>query len=211
MYLSDYNTIVNAASFYAKELVGHSIAVMFMDSSTSVESYIAHFGERNFMHLTGVCHTSIKHFDARRFFHLALEGRLIQDDFKMIDRHTTRRKLDVLESTLKGITHATMIGTYNNSGPLLVTDKIIGNVHSCIGFMTDRATGLNYPNTLLNTDVRQKLHNYKRVCAIFRKRDDEESYSEMTHVVKNMPWKIIQFPSDLKYLKDIVLGNELKA
>ena len=206
----DFNTIADAASFYAKELVDHSIVVLYKNSSTSVESYTAHFGERNFMHLTGVCHTNIKHFDANLFFHLALEKRFIAEDFKMADRHTTRRKLDALESTLKGVTHATMIGTYNNSGPLLITDKIIGSVHSCLGFTTDRATGLNYPNTLLNTDVRHKLRDCHQICAIFRKKKQEESYSEATYIDKKAPWDVLKFPEEFQYLKDIILQYEIQ-
>ena len=146
---NDLSIISNAAAIYAKELLGYSLVILYKDSSTSLNSYTVHFNERNFMHLTGVCHKSIENYNTGRFFHLALERRLDKYEFEMANRHTTPRKLEVIEATLKNVPHAYMIGTYNNIGPLLITDRIIGNIYSCVGFTADEYNGLNYPNTLL--------------------------------------------------------------
>ena len=162
------------------------------------------------MHLTGVCHKSIENYNTGRFFHLALERRLDKYEFEMANRHTTPRKLEVIEATLKNVPHAYMIGTYNNIGPLLITDRIIGNIYSCVGFTADEYNGLNYPNTLLKGDTRQKLRECHQICAIFRKKKQEESYSEATYIAKKVPWDVLKFPEEFQYLKDIILQYEIQ-
>jgi len=37
---------------------------------------------------------------------------------------------------------------------MLFTEKVAGNVRGCIGFIQDRHTRLNVPNTLLKKDIR---------------------------------------------------------
>lgn len=207
---NDLSIVSNAAAIYAKELLGYSLVVLYKDTSTSLNSYTVHFNERNFMHLTGICHKSIENYNTGRFFHLALERRLVSDDFEMVNSHTTPRKLEVIETTLKNLTRAYMIGTYNNSGPLLVTDRIVGNLYSCVGFAADEYNGCNYPNTLLKGDTRQKLRDCHQICAIFRKKKREESYSEATYIAKKIPWDTFNFPEEFQYLKDIIIQHEIQ-
>lgn len=47
-----------------------------------------------------------------------------------------------------------MIGDFADRGPKLFTEKAAGNVCGCIGFVKDRNTGLNVPNTFLKKDIR---------------------------------------------------------
>ncbi len=43
--------------------------------------------------------------------------------------------------------NVTMIGDFTDRGPKLFTEKAAGNVCGCIGFVKDRNTRLNVPNT----------------------------------------------------------------
>ncbi|MCX4318644.1 MAG: PBECR4 domain-containing protein [Lachnospiraceae bacterium] len=51
--------------------------------------------------------------------------------------------------------NVTMIGDFTDRGPKLFTEKAAGNVCGCIGFVKDRNTRMNVPNTLLKKDIRE--------------------------------------------------------
>ena len=53
--------------------------------------------------------------------------------------------------------NVTMIGDFTDRGPKLFTEKAVGNVCDCIGFVRDRNTRLNVPNTLLKKDIRDVI------------------------------------------------------
>lgn len=48
----------------------------------------------------------------------------------------------------------TMIGDFTDREPKLYSEKAAGNVCGCVGFVKDRNTGFNVPNTLLKKDIR---------------------------------------------------------
>ena len=58
--------------------------------------------------------------------------------------------------------NATMIGEFTDRGPKLFTEKAAGNVCGCIGFVQDKNTKLNVPNTLLKKDIRD-VKMYARI------------------------------------------------
>ena len=207
--LTEIQKIYNAAEFYKSELLGRSLLVLYLDSHSELNTYSVTFLPRNFMHLTGLIHAHDPKYNSVHFYNDAILKRLKKDDF-YLGAYTTNLKLEILESALANVLRSNMIGTYDNSGPLLITERVVGTVNSCIGFVNDKQTGLNYPNTLLNVDIRRKLRERYRICAIFRKRDDEEEYSEATYIAKRIRWDPLQFPGGLEYLKDLIAREELR-
>lgn len=201
----DLRIVYDAAKIYERELLDRSLLIIYLDRSFGVYSYTVHFKEKNFMHLTGLRHRYIRNFSPARFFHLALSKRLSSKEYQLVDDDTTRLKLDILGSVFNDIMHANMIGTYNNYGPLLFTDQVVGTVHSAVGFVHDNRDGFNYPNTLLNVDVRQRLRNHYQIGAILRKKSSENAYSEITYLVKGIHWESLQFPDEINCFKNLVV------
>ena len=77
-----------------------------------------------------------------------------QEDFSFSKDGSTAQKLDVLENMMGIKRNVTMIGDFTDRGPKLFTEKAAGNICGCIGFVKDRNTGLNVPNTLMFFDER---------------------------------------------------------
>lgn len=76
-----------------------------------------------------------------------------------------------------------MIGQYDNSRIYLQTDKIIGNVNACMGFVKEKNTYV--PNTALNEDIRSITSERKKVIAVLKKNINEEFYKEITYLKNN--------------------------
>ena len=93
-----------------------------------------------------------------------------------------------------------MVGYYNGQQPRLYTEQLVGNVQGCIGFVKDKDNGRYVPNTLLEGDIRQKVARPDRILITYRKRSDEEKYSEIVYVAKNVEWEKISFPKEFSYL-----------
>ena len=71
-----------------------------------------------------------------------------------------------------------MIGDFTDRGPKLFAEKVAGNVCGCIGFVQDRNTKLNVPNTLLKKDIRDVTAQptYK-VFTVISKHYTDDKYS----------------------------------
>ena len=80
---------------------------------------------------------------------------------------------------------AKMLGNYDNSQRLLVTDKLAGTVTSAMGFRKD---GDYYmPNTSLKTDMRTITKKpVQRIAAIFVKGFNDIKYRNMTYIAKGL-------------------------
>ena len=106
------------------------------------------------MHLTGVRLNKNGTASAIHFYQKCLDGRLSENDFTFAQDGSTGQKLDILESMMLLKKNVTMIGEFTDRGPKLFAEKVAGNVCGCIGFVKDRHTKLNVPNTLLKKDIR---------------------------------------------------------
>ena len=78
---------------------------------------------------------------------------------------------------------AKMIGQYDNSRIYLQTDKVIGNVNVCMGFI--RKSKEYIPNTVLKEDIRSITRERKRVVAILKKEILDKSYNNITYIKNN--------------------------
>jgi len=172
--------IHNSALAYKENLVHKN--VLFLTLSTSVATHFeAAFLPRNFLHLTGV-KSELTSID---FYDLAVRDRLREQDFRIATDGTTDKKLDVLLSLMNIHITARMVGDYNFSQSLLVTDKLAGTVTSAMGFR--RNGDIYMPNTALKTDVRDIVkHPVQRIAAIFIKKKHDTKYCELTYIAKGL-------------------------
>ncbi len=87
-----------------------------------------------------------------------------------------------------------MIGMYNQSQPLLSTERIAGSVSVCLGFVRDGGVGRYIPNTVLKGDIRTLVYVPDRILLTYRKTSKEILYSEIVYAAKKIDWSAIQMP-----------------
>ena len=167
----------------------------------AVKSYEVAFHRYNFLHLTGVKVNSTGVDSAIHFYEKCLANRLTENDFDFAKDGSTAQKLDVLENMM-GIKHnAMMIGDFTDRGPKLFTEKAAGNICGCIGFVKDRNTGLNVPNTLLKKDIRDVVANpIQKIYAVFSKRYSDEKYSVEEKSDRSFKGRRILFSEEIEIL-----------
>lgn len=165
----------------------------------SIKGYETAFHRYNFLHLTGVKVDSSSVNSAIHFFEKCLNNRLIQEDFGFAKDGSTVQKLDILENMMDIKRNVAMIGNFTNSGPKLYAEKAAGSVCGCIGFVRDRNTRLNVPNTLLKKDIRDVTASpVQKVYAVFSKSYTEEKYSVLEKVDKGIDIKKCLFVEEIE-------------
>ena len=111
--------------------------------------------------------------------------RLTENDFSFAKDGCTGQKLDILERMMLIKKNVTMMGEFTDRGPKLYTEKAAGNICGCIGFVKDKNTKLNVPNTLLKKDIRDVTAQptYK-VFAVISKHYTDEKYTKLVKMDK---------------------------
>ncbi|MFQ6901095.1 MAG: PBECR4 domain-containing protein, partial [Coprococcus sp.] len=96
-----------------------------------------------------------------------------------------------------------MIGEFTDRGPKLYTEKAAGNICGCIGFVKDKNTKLNVPNTLLKKDIRDVTAQptYK-VFAVISKHYTDEKYTDIVKMDKSIDLKECCFSEAIENMID---------
>jgi hypothetical protein len=168
---------------------------------TSIQGYEVAFHRGNFLHLTGVKLNDGGTNSAIHFYQKCLDKRLTEKDFTFAKDGSTWQKLDILESMMQIKKNVTMIGGFTGRGPKLFAEKVAGNVCGCIGFVQDRNTKLNVPNTLLKKDIRDVTAQptYK-VFAVIAKHYTDEKYSQLAKLDKSIEMNECCFAEEIENL-----------
>ena len=174
---------------------------------SSMEKYEVVFHRGNFLHLTGVKLNKTEVSSAIHFYEKCLDKRLTENDFILSKDGSSGQKLDILESMM-GIKHcATMIGEFSDRGPMLFTEKVAGNVRGCIGFIKDRNTQLNVPNTLLKKDIRDITRKpMQKIYAILSKNYTADKYTQIEKLDKDIDIKSCRF---IKEIENIISRDSI--
>ena len=166
--------ITQCAKTYNAELNNKNILFVYM------EDYWLHalectFLPRHFLHLTGVQFSG----SSSNFLRLCIEHKLSPQQISLASNGTTEMKLQVLPEMVNIHKTARMIGPYDHSKVMLYTEKLIGSVRGCMGFVADG----NYyvPNTVLREDIRHITRGCKCMIATFVKDIDQLFYSEASY------------------------------
>ena len=176
---------------------------------SAIQGYEVAFHRYNFLHLTGVRLKKAGTASAIHFYQKCLDKRLTENDFTFAKDGSTGQKLDILESMMQIKKNVTMIGEFTDRGPKLFAEKIAGNVCGCIGFVQDRNTKLNVPNTLLKKDIRDVTDvtdvtaqpTYK-VFVVISKYYMDDKYSQLAKLDKSIDLKGYQFEEEIENMID---------
>ena len=174
-------TISNSALEYEKNLSNNTI-LFITSTGNKATCFEALFLPQNFKHLTGI-RSKLSGAD---FFDLAVRNRISPDDIELANDGTTDLKLNVLPQLMSIHTTARMVGDYDHSKSLLITDKIAGTVTAAMGFKESK--GIYLPNTALKKDVRDitTQATRRRVIAIFTKPRSDKLYKHLTYIAKGI-------------------------
>ncbi len=168
---------------------------------SSIQGYEVAFHRYNFLHLTGVRLNKNRTASAIHFYQKCLDKRLSENDFIFAKDGSTGQKLDILESMMQIKKNVTMIGEFTDKGPKLFAEKVAGNVCGCIGFVQDRNTKLNVPNTLLKKDIRDvTAHPAYKVFAVISKYYTDDKYSQLAKLDNSIDLSECQFAEKIENL-----------
>lgn len=190
--------LFNCAEKYKENLCGKQLLFIARDKDMSLEFINTVFRTGNFQHLTGVVTPNIS---AKDFFKRCLSKRLSFKDIKLHEDGTTILKLSVLPILMEKNLSANMLANYAGQNLKLYSEKIVGNINACIGFVKDIKSEVYVPNTVLKQDIRNISDNTKRIIAIFNKEYTDKNYTKLVYTAKNIDLNKINFPSNLTYLK----------
>ena len=190
--------VAGCAWKYKNNLAGKSIMFVFADSDCISYMETA-FNSFNYLHLTGL---KVNNITAKDFFRRCINRKLSTKDFEFAADGTTHLKLGVLPSVVNSDLSARMLGSYNGSNPVLYTEKLVGGVKACVGFV--RTAKSYVPNTILNLDIRDYVDAPARIIATYRKPQQDRRYTECVYKAKNIDWDTVNYPDEIAYLKNLV-------
>lgn len=169
----------------------------------SIKGYEVVFHRYNFLHLTGIRLNSSNVASAIHFYEKCLDSRLTENDFSFAKDGSTRQKLDILENMMRIKQNVIMIGDFTDRGPKLFTERAAGNVCGCIGFVKDRNTRLNVPNTLLKKDIRDVIASpMQKVYVVISKSYKSEKYSIVEKQDKELNLNKYLFSDEIEMILD---------
>ena len=176
--------IHNCAIKYKNNLSHKNI--LFITQQNGISTFFeAVFLPRNYLHLTGI-RTELNSVD---FYNMAVRDRLKEQDILFAADGTTDLKLCALPTLMRIHQTARMVGNYDYSKSLLITEKIAGTVAAAIGFRKKNEcdNSLFIPNTALSIDMRQIIQKpIQRIVAMFIKKQQDEFYHELTYLAKGL-------------------------
>lgn len=175
--------IADAALVYSNELIGKNFLLVYKDKILNcIDGFEIAFLPRNFLHLTGLVYHSNNSVD---FFNRCLNHSLSEKDFDFKTDGSTLLKLQALPKVMNFTRSSKMTATLSEFRTLLCTDKLVGNVHACLGFVCD---GQYYvPNTCLLGDIRDIGKPTNQVVAILSKSFNKEAcnyYHVVNYIAK---------------------------
>lgn len=204
------SVLCECAEKYKKNLSGKNLLLLCLNKEKKIFVMELTFDAGNYLHLTG-CAVGDK-MSAKEFYRKCLGHRLRICDFEFAADGTTEMKLEVLPLMVTKNLSAHMIGDYNAGYPKLYTEKMVGGVKGCMGFVKNKY-GRLVPNTVLKADIRQYVSHPARIIVIFRKKREEQKYSETVYRAKNVGWGDVSFASlasslfSPDILKDLLSGG----
>jgi len=186
--------ITSCAKQFSLNLENKNLLFLFEDKG-GISFIETLFLPRHYLHLTGI-KLSKKNIGSSDFYRLCLKGKLSPFNIQLSEDGTTEMKLSILSKVINIHKTAKMIGDYNFEKSLLMTEKIVGNVTACVGFVRDN----NYyvPNTALREDIREiTVHPIKKILAVFTKGNKDTLYSEVSYLAKDVSLDSIELPDEL--------------
>ena len=167
-------TVAECARLYRDNLEKYNIMFVFNNDKLNSKNKKVEFIETiyyptNFLHLTGL---KLNNDTSANFYYKIINGKLAINDINLKDKYIIEMKLNVLRNLMNIDKTAKSIGTYmETTKNKLYTDKVLGSVHYCFGYVKSNETNKFYtPNTALKEDIRDITYSTNRVLAILKKK-----------------------------------------
>lgn len=200
------DTVVDCAKLYRDNLEKYNIMFVFKNNKLNSNKEKIEFIETiyyptNFLHLTGL---KSKNYTSANFYYKILNGNLSMKDIQVNDKYTTELKLDVLKNLMNIGKTARSVGIYNGKVKNnLYTEKVVGSVHYCLGYVMDKETKYFYtPNTALKEDIRDITYSTNQVLAILKKKRNDKLYNQISYMCKDFDMNIFFKNEELIQLID---------
>ena len=105
-------------------------------------------------------------------------------------------KFQVLDKVLRIQETARFIGDYDGQRPLLMTDKLVGDMECCLGLQLRKK--YYSPNTVLKSNIRQEVHRPARtILATLRTERYENKYGDLCYLKSEVPLSDLDLPTNL--------------
>ena len=191
---------ISASRLYRDNFAGKRLLFLLTDKHKHISTLEVGFDASNFQHLTGIISAN-KSWSSLDFYNFCIDARLKESDIILSEKGTTHQKLSVLRLAFKNSNlSASMMGVYNNSHPLLYTEKLVGGVKWAIGFRDVTGKGDYVPDTLLEGDIRQNVKITYRIIATYIKSLNENNFEKLIYKAKKAEWDKIRLPDEYNYL-----------
>ena len=191
--------ILKSAKIYSENLENKNMLFLYKDKSNKINYFEAVFDPRQFHHLTGtkIVNKNIK--SKKEFYNMCLKNNISKNDIEVAEDGTTRLKMEVLPYLMNLHKTSNMVCIFDGYSVKLQTEKLVGNIKGCIGFVQDKRDG-NYfvPNTILNEDIRKLSNNTSRLIAVYSKLIKEPSYTNLCYLAKGINISELKIPEEIK-------------
>lgn len=181
--------VINCANLYKNNLEKNNIMFVFQNKQAkniedSIQFIETIYYPTNFLHLTGLK----ARVSSTLFYERATTHNLAINDIKIKNRYMTELKLGILKNLMSIEKSTKSVGDFDNTiKDKLYTEKVVGNVHYCMGYVKDDETGYFYtPNSSLREDIRDITNNNSRIIAILKKEQSKEFYNVITYIVNDI-------------------------
>lgn len=178
------NIVLNCSKIYHKNLENKNVIFIYQKEYNEYDYIEINFFPHNFLHLTGLILIKNRIKSSVDFYNLCLRNNLSTADFKFKSNGTTPKKLEILPSIMQIDKKARIIGDYNSQKIYLSTEKLVGNINMCLGFIKEN----NYyiANTALKGDIRNIVEEQGRILLVLKKNIKDKKYSEIVYKSKNI-------------------------
>ena len=179
--------IAKSQKEFEKNLKNKKMIFIYENNDKTMSKEEVFFPISAFYHLTGVQAYDLnnKLLNSYQFYEILRVGGINETKIKLKDK-TTYYKLQVLPQLMKLDKMANMIGNFTGYSLFLQTDKIIGNVNACMGFIKNEQN-IYIPNTALKEDIRNITKDRKKIIAVLKKSINEKLYKDITYLKQNCP------------------------
>lgn len=185
-------TILQCAQEFEVYLKNQNLLFLLSDKNGKTSFFESVFQSKHFKHLTGI-KTDLGSND---FYRACINGKLSEKDFELLK--TTDLKLQVLSQAMHIEKTAKMCGEFNNNGFDLYTQKLVGNIQVCVGMVQSEIRGYYVPNTVLQSDIRDKtVPPVMKIVCVLKKEIKDRYYNQICAVGKNINLTEIQYPQQV--------------
>lgn len=171
---------------FEKNLKNKKLMFVYENKDKTIGEEEMFFPTTSFYHLTGVkaYDSNNQSLNSYKFYELLkLEG--IDESKIEIKDKTTYYKLQILPQLMQLDRMASMIGNFTEYSLLLQTNKLVGNVNACMGFIKSEKSNMYIPNTALKEDIRDITNDRKKIVAVLKKEINEKLYKNITYLKQN--------------------------